>query len=740
MPGANYMGGKRNAAKARAKDSTGRIQKGYFGRKRLNMLSNGIPGRTSSRSWDAAPPGVDPGPISTPRIAIELAHAPSGLRGVGLGERRKVIGKRGVEDEGVEYVMGKGTRTPRKREGPTLSSDASSAKSSAWEGSDFVLGKGTKTRSRPSTLKTPDSKKLAVGSSGARSRLLDILDTTEPMLRRATLNRILAVPDLAGLSTRAPKRRVGDADDARQQRKRQLPTRNPTELLHLTRAARFVAEGQPRSRARRLPRPIFSLADFNTTNARSKSAGASSLPPSSEQTSSSFMCTSQDLDQEQDPSFNGGFDLDVDMDFERPRTPLAHSESPGQASMLVSPLQNNSNFEFEVDHQTPPPDDRSPSVLGTPSPPRRHLRFAENNLYEHADPWHTIGVILGVSPPRPSELVDDKLDEDDEMGGSGAEVEEDGGWRFLTARKKIQQELEEEEEANDARARNSDSLPFWTTLNGRHQGPNYDEDEDTACNAQTRNSKDRVSLLLGLPSYWTAQDDTQLDLDDDDDNEGASDIQLRNLCLPPWTGQQHDFDEEDEDEDEKNRESDFDPLSCTNSSARSVRALSPAVGEEPQSPFRILLELNRKKGLESSLYTHSPLNFQHLRNLHSMDILSPSICSSTHSMDMGTPGLLAPFSSDSHSPTQTRSSPAPRTPSPTRLAPEVQSPFRMLLTSRRNLTDYSFGDSDPARGSVSLSSPKSIVLDFASSKLLQEVDGIFQGPCLFPDDDDSDDD
>ncbi|CCM04997.1 uncharacterized protein FIBRA_07195 [Fibroporia radiculosa] len=39
MAGANYMGGKRNAARARVKDTAGRAQKSYFGKQRLGMLA-----------------------------------------------------------------------------------------------------------------------------------------------------------------------------------------------------------------------------------------------------------------------------------------------------------------------------------------------------------------------------------------------------------------------------------------------------------------------------------------------------------------------------------------------------------------------------------------------------------------------------------------------------------------------------------------------------------------------------
>ncbi|KAF9448654.1 hypothetical protein P691DRAFT_800434 [Macrolepiota fuliginosa MF-IS2] len=42
MAGANYTGGRRNAAKARSRDKTGRIQKDFFGRRRLNILSKGL--------------------------------------------------------------------------------------------------------------------------------------------------------------------------------------------------------------------------------------------------------------------------------------------------------------------------------------------------------------------------------------------------------------------------------------------------------------------------------------------------------------------------------------------------------------------------------------------------------------------------------------------------------------------------------------------------------------------------
>ncbi|TFK46113.1 hypothetical protein OE88DRAFT_1055044 [Heliocybe sulcata] len=68
MPGANYMGGKRSAARARLKDHAGRLQKGYFGKQRLNSaLARGL-GKVK------VPEEVGGGPAE-----IGLAHARKAL-------------------------------------------------------------------------------------------------------------------------------------------------------------------------------------------------------------------------------------------------------------------------------------------------------------------------------------------------------------------------------------------------------------------------------------------------------------------------------------------------------------------------------------------------------------------------------------------------------------------------------------------------------------------------------------
>lgn len=83
MPGANYMGGKRsvfwihsasqlmlprirNAAMARSRDATGRVQKGYFGRQRMEALTRGL---------QAEQKNVPNGELNLRSCSIDLAHA-----------------------------------------------------------------------------------------------------------------------------------------------------------------------------------------------------------------------------------------------------------------------------------------------------------------------------------------------------------------------------------------------------------------------------------------------------------------------------------------------------------------------------------------------------------------------------------------------------------------------------------------------------------------------------------------
>ncbi|KAG5653641.1 hypothetical protein H0H81_011743 [Sphagnurus paluster] len=335
------MGGKRNFAKARSKDSAGRIQKGHFGRRRLDMLAKGIGGASQTRTHHRNSP---PSPLMTGKgtgvAAISLAHARSASGG-GENEGRSAA---------ISYIPGS-TKVP----------------------STPVSGPGSG---------------ASVGSSGHRSRVLEAVDT-EPMFMRATLNRILAMPDLACLQPltfpapiqthriTVPKRRLDDDEEenflARKKQKKtytdvmaakaqsddEIEEHIPIRDTHEEPLARSNAfsdveyvddPGTSHWPRATLPRP-------RDRYHRSKSEPAleltrqdlSSLPPSSEQAYSSDSCIP-----------------DVAMN--------------SQECVMT-----------EYDDKTPPP-----------APEGRRLSFSLNNLFEHENPWHTIGVILGLSPKSPS--------------------------------------------------------------------------------------------------------------------------------------------------------------------------------------------------------------------------------------------------------------------------------------------------------------------------------------------------
>ncbi|KAJ6488114.1 hypothetical protein C8R47DRAFT_1320511 [Mycena vitilis] len=149
-PGANYMGGKRNAARARSKDTTGRVHKNYFGRQRLDILSKGLRGRAPSGGNTSG---------HGPRISasnIALSHAKHNALGV--------------------------------KDQPTQSPDDVSSPPPS--------------RSRPSKSGTQNRYRLRSSSGSRSSKVLEALDTTEPTTMRAAMNKILSIPDLAGLSAR----------------------------------------------------------------------------------------------------------------------------------------------------------------------------------------------------------------------------------------------------------------------------------------------------------------------------------------------------------------------------------------------------------------------------------------------------------------------------------------------------------------------------------------------------------
>ncbi|KAG6808464.1 hypothetical protein H0H92_004033 [Tricholoma furcatifolium] len=510
-------------------------------------------------------------------------------------------------------------------------------------------------------------------SSSGRSHLLEKLDT-DPMFLRATLNRILAMPDLACLSGTATKR-VADEDGSEYARKRQkMEWNTPMQLdcddleddfefsprdtcLSPSSSSSDSSSGEwlKSSRGRGITHiedggrafspmqvppegpellckrpdylhgktPAFSLPDPPVS--RALGTAVSSLPPSSELASSSEAVGAlDDAVQLRDQSYP---DFENDLD----RLPDDKHEDPSSVAVALSEYGPSSE------------------------PPRQYVRFKENNLYEHQDPWHTIGVILGLSPFRP----DDDLEDD-----VPRQYHDDVAMNLVSTVDEGSQQ---------------DPPPVWTAL---------DDFED--------------ERLVDLGAQHS---DTGADHDDlQGQDQAAYEVQLENVLTKALGGKvtysspAFRTAQEIMDEDIQARKNWIDDLDCSAPASPlydSSRVLT--LVEDTQSPFRILLESKRKmKVLENN-------------NSSSMDDIPP---------------LLAADSSSSRD----RSFLTPRTPSPIPIGMEcVQSPFRMLLASKTG-GNISLGEFNP----------NSFNFDRARLNLSKGDGGLIQGPCLFPQDDEED--
>ncbi|PPQ71962.1 hypothetical protein CVT26_007161 [Gymnopilus dilepis] len=165
MPGANYMGGKRsvqssgkssscalthilhrgrNAMKARAKDAVGRIQKGFFGRQKLDMLYQGLSSSAKTKptitSSTKAQKGVL-GPTNTrlntnsaaAKPEIDLAHA-----------RKKVIVDANAHTRSfIPSPIRVAPSTPRSRQRLKVHTSSSSSALSKGQNSKALLALDT---------------------------------------------------------------------------------------------------------------------------------------------------------------------------------------------------------------------------------------------------------------------------------------------------------------------------------------------------------------------------------------------------------------------------------------------------------------------------------------------------------------------------------------------------------------------------------------------------------------------
>ncbi|KAF7327403.1 hypothetical protein MKEN_00318100 [Mycena kentingensis (nom. inval.)] len=161
MVGTNYMGGKRNAARVRTKDTASRAQKQHFQRQKLQIMAHGLqPGSKRAPSIGKAQvPGVG---MKVTADEIELAHAhaqPPPPQVSGPWSFAPTLG------------LDVPRTPPRKQRQPSRSRERAT--------------------------------EHARSSSSVKSKILDALDTSEPASFRNLRNRVLALPDLAGLSQSA---------------------------------------------------------------------------------------------------------------------------------------------------------------------------------------------------------------------------------------------------------------------------------------------------------------------------------------------------------------------------------------------------------------------------------------------------------------------------------------------------------------------------------------------------------
>ncbi|SJK99780.1 uncharacterized protein ARMOST_03091 [Armillaria ostoyae] len=288
MAGANYMGGKKNAAKVRSRDAAGRQQKRFFGRQRLNLLSK----RCSINS---------PTSRNQPQPSISLAHAKQ--------NSTLSLSPRG-------YIPSPSKPRKSKRDGPS--------------------------------------------SASSSSKVLEALDTSEPMFLRAAMNQILSLPDLAGLSTYKRKRTSDASSPGARRSKRVKPEPSPEK----------DEEG----------------LSFGSQNDQ--------------------LCDSPDAsfrDIYHDPDEDEYDDEELDDAFFQGHLGSHTASSSIQSFPVLAPSQKMPHI--------PMPNDvaQETSSFGTLAVTSSLQTSFSGNIFDYDDPWTAVGVILGLqsAPNTPAKDVDD---------------------------------------------------------------------------------------------------------------------------------------------------------------------------------------------------------------------------------------------------------------------------------------------------------------------------------------------
>ncbi|KAJ7911457.1 hypothetical protein B0H13DRAFT_2271983 [Mycena leptocephala] len=362
-PGANYMGGKRSAARARSKDTTSRAHKNFFSRQRLEILSNGLSGRAPSRGSSSG---------HGPRISAS---------DIGLSHARHLAPR--LEDERIPV------HTPVDVSSPSR---------------------------RPHSK--PRNRSHMRSSSGSRSsKVLEALDTTEPLAMRAAMNKILSIPDLAGLSAHknvhTPSRtkleskrsRPADLEPQERQQKRQRsrsaqscsPSTIPLQDANFDELGQFESmdtadEGDDhhseRENAVYEPASFYFYLHYHETDLDYFVQVLDRNTVQSSPSSSSF---------KQSETFQFPIHSKLNQENEPPSNPVRHE------AKLLPPPRNHpcvslSSHSAGLAHDslmTPP------SKQDENNAPNADLKILlRDNLYDYQDPWSAIGAILGLEQER----------------------------------------------------------------------------------------------------------------------------------------------------------------------------------------------------------------------------------------------------------------------------------------------------------------------------------------------------
>ncbi|KAF9532495.1 hypothetical protein CPB83DRAFT_890694 [Crepidotus variabilis] len=354
MPGANYMGGKHNVMKARAKDTVARQQKGFFGRKRLDMLAKGFSCSTNA-NVSRSPPNF-PIPKQMGPQDIALAHA----------------------------------RAQQNKN----DSDGSSSKS-------YIPSPIHVSNSSPRSKKRLRTNQAHTSSPEmGKSVILDTLDTTEPLFLRMIMDRILTMPDLAALNN------VGERQSSPIHRRNRKRMPNEIEDIEEAESDIFGSRKGSSSGHIQIDNKDYGLQDTereSTENLQNDDVMADDIQDSGYTESCNALI--DDLDSEwsiQDPWPSSGVgkkNLEAEPSSDSLNSFRQHLRRSSSQMMLVESSAKDTPITSKETHIDT---ERGLPSLVTFERAMQDRRTVYGTLFEQEDPWRTIGTILGIEDDQAS--------------------------------------------------------------------------------------------------------------------------------------------------------------------------------------------------------------------------------------------------------------------------------------------------------------------------------------------------